>query len=157
MPRSVRVLACGALVVGGASLAVALPGGAALAKSKTATGACTSLSGNESSQVLSGCTDTADTGGQGSAVESSSTSSTITWVTGLTTTESFTEKESLGSKDKCPAVLGDTAVAEVKEKGKITGGTATDLVGGRSTATICVYSNSSGIVLSLFPHSKYTF
>ena len=61
---------------------------------------------------------------------------TVKWTTGKTSIESYTYTEELGSSNKCPAKSGDTKVAEAPEKGKVTGGTATGMVGGAVTATV---------------------
>ena len=64
MRKSVRLIGCGALVGAASMLTVAMPG-VASAKTKPVTGTCSGLSGNSTSQTLSGCTDAADTGGGG--------------------------------------------------------------------------------------------
>ena len=61
MRHSVRLMTCGLLAAGSLSLAVALPGGIASAGVPKIT--CTSLSGDETGQNLSGCTPTTDIGG----------------------------------------------------------------------------------------------
>jgi hypothetical protein len=164
MRHPVRLLACGALV-GGASLAMALPGGIALA-AKPVTGTCSGLNGNATTQTLSGCTDPADTGGGGTSTTTSETVSgttvtgtdTVTWNTSKTSTETFKGKLESGKKDKCTAPTGDSNVYEVKEKGKVVGGTATDLVNGKTKGTVCVYSTASGgIVVQNLPGSSTTF
>jgi hypothetical protein len=166
MRHSVRLLACGALV-GGASLAMALPGGIALAKApKPVTGTCTGLSGNATTQTLSGCTDPADTAGGGTSTTTSESVSgttvtgtdSVTWNSSKTSLESFKGKLESGKKDKCTAPAGDSNVYEVKEKGKVTGGTATDLINGKTKGTVCVYSTASGgLVVQNFPGSSTSF
>jgi len=146
-------------------LTVAAPGIAG-AKTKPVTGTCSSLSGNATSQTLSGCTDPADTGGTGvstttsEAISGSTVSGTdsVTWSTSKTSTESFTGTLKSGKADKCTAGAGQTNLYEVKEKGSVTGGTATDLVGGKTKGTICVFSTASGgIVVQNFPATTTTF
>src|SRR5665213_3416228 len=92
--RSVRLIACGALVSAG-SLAVALPGG--MASAKVVKASCTAETGNGTTETLSGCTDSADTGGGGTATSvqvtgttSVSGTETIHWTSGKTTVITFT-------------------------------------------------------------------
>jgi hypothetical protein len=152
----VRLLTVAAMAVP-ATLAVALPATTAFAgKPKPVAITCTGLSGNESSQVVSGCTDLPITGGGGTSTVLSGTSSMITFDSGSgnTATENFTIKSGSGKKDKCPAVSGMTSVVEVKQKGKVTSGTGTGtaLVRGNAKATVCVYLDSSNnFHVSLFP------
>lgn len=146
MRLPVRLLAAGAMVVA-APLSVAFSAGVAGASGQV-TGTCTTLSGGESSQTLSGCNDTADTGGSGTISTTlgsgNSGTSTITWASGKTTDESVSYKESLGKKDKCPAMSGDTALAEAKATSQVTGGTATDLIGSKKLkSTDCAYTNNT--------------
>ncbi len=163
MRLPVRLLAAGAAVVVGTSLTIAGPGGIAGAKTKQVTGTCTSLSGSESSESLSGCNDPSDTGGSGTvSVTLSGTSGTasITWSSSKTTIESFTYKESTGKKDKCPAPpAGDTALAEAKETSTVTGGTATDLIGSKKLkSTDCAYTTASGgILVTNYPGKPVPF
>lgn len=165
MRKSVRLIGCGAVVGACSFLTVAAPGIAG-AKTKPVTGSCTSLNGNATSQTLSGCTDPADTGGGGVSTTTSETVSgstvsgtdSVAWNTSLTSTETFTGKLKSGKADKCTASAGQTNEYEVKEKGKVTGGTATDLVGGKTAGTICVFTTASGgIVVSNFPGTATTF
>jgi hypothetical protein len=138
----VRLLVCGAFLAGSASVAaLAIPGGIAGAKGDSLT--CTTISGNATSQTLSGCSGTASSQ-TGSSGTSQVSTKTTTWVTGKTSVESYSYKELTGKKDHCPApAAGYTAVAEVKEKGKVTGGTATLLVGSKIKGTVCVYEQTS--------------
>jgi hypothetical protein len=150
----VRLLAVAALA-GSASLAVVLPASQAFAKvAKPTKVICTGLSGNSSTATVSGCSDTAVTGGGGVSVISSGVS-TVTWnVTGLTSTESFTAVASTGKKDHCTPPAGLTNTAEVKEKGTVSGGTATSLTGGKLKGTVCLFSNNS---VALFPGTSLDF
>jgi len=145
------------------TLAVALPGGVASAKKpKPVTGTCNTLTGDATSQTLQNCTDTTDTGGSGTSTTTNENISgnsvngtdSVTWNSGLNSTESFAGKLLAGKKDKCSAPAGYTNVYEVKEKGKVTGGTATDLVGGKTKTTACVFSGGSGILVT---GSSFTF
>jgi len=145
-----RLLYTGSAVVLAGGLAMGLSTGAAWAKKpKPVTGTCSSLSGGESTQSLTGCNDTPDTGGSGTSSVTigspvTTGTTTITWATSLTTTESYTSKLLSAKKDKCPAITGDSNYYEVKEKAKVTGGTATDLVGAKLKGVECVYQAASG-------------
>ena len=141
--RPLRLFTC-AVLAGSASLAVVLPGSIASAKTKPVKEVCASISGSSTTQTLSGCTgDPALTSGVSDVA-----TSTVTWNNGNTSTESYTYAEKTGKADKCAPVAGDTPVAEVKETGKVTGGTQIDLVGGKIKGTVCVYSNPvAGIVI----------
>jgi hypothetical protein len=152
--RSVRLAACAAMA-GSAALAVVAPGAMAGAKSpKPDKVVCSSFSGDSSSQTISGCTGGPAGINPGTSVPTSTGttgSATVTWADGKTSVESYSYALKTGKADKCPAITGDTSVGEVKEKGTVTGGTETALVGGKVKSTVCVYSTSSGISLSLFP------
>jgi hypothetical protein len=164
MRKSVRLVGCGALVGAASLLTVAAPGVAG-AKTKPVTGICTGLSGDSTSQTLSGCGDAADTSGGGvstttsESVSGSSVTGTdsVAWNSSKTSTESFTGKLKSGKADKCTPSAGETNLYEVKEKGSVTGGTATDLIGGKTKGTICVFNGSSGIVVQNFPGTTTTF
>ena len=153
-------MTCGLLAAGSLSLAVALPGGIASASAPKIT--CTGLSGGETSQNLSGCSPTTDIGGS-TAVDGDisqtlnakmtafTATSTITWANSETSTESakgkITYYTATKNKDKCPATLGGagaTPIAEIKESGKLTGGTDTALIGGKTKGTDCAYSPAAG-------------
>jgi hypothetical protein len=126
------------------------------------TGACTSLSGGESTQTLSGCNDPTDTGTSGTittTLKGKKGTAVITWTSGKTTTESFKYKELLGAKDKCPAVPGDTPLAEAVDTSTVTGGTATDLIGKKKLkSTDCAYNTpSSGIIVVNYPGDSVPF
>ena len=155
----VRLLAAGAIVVA-MPLSVALQGEIAGAATQV-TGACTTLSGSEASQTLSFCNDLSDTGGGGTITAHESGkkgTASILWTSGKTTTESFTYKELTGSKDKCPAKAGYTAVAEAQETSKVTGGTATDLVGKKKLkSTDCAYKSGSTIIVENYPGDTVPF
>src|ERR1019366_707975 len=147
--HAVRYLAIAALAVP-TTLVVLIPGTA------NAGGApklvCTSLSGTITAQTISGCT------GDGSnfttaTAASTATGSTFTWTSSVGTDKaSVTDKTSTGAKDKCPTLSGWTSTLEAKEKGKILSGTGTGtaLVGGKTKATACVYSNATTTKVTLF-------
>jgi hypothetical protein len=146
----IRLVAVVALATS-ASLAIVLPAGTAFAKGpKPPTATCTGLSGNESSQTLTGCSGNPDAGTGGT---SDVATSTVTWSTGKTSIEAYTIKTFSGKKDKCPAEGAILSTIEIKEKGKVTGGTA-NLVGTKVKATVCLYSNST---VTQFPGTTLTF
>jgi hypothetical protein len=161
MKNRVRLVIACAMVVG-TSLAVVAPGGiaGAVKKPKQVTGTCSSLSGSSTSQNLSGCTDTADTGGSGTIAVSGS-DYTTTWETGLTSTGTESYKEKFGKADKCPAPPpGETALAEALSTSVDTGGTATDLVGTKKfKGTACAYevTSDSDIVVVNYPGKTIPF
>jgi hypothetical protein len=152
-----HLLAVAAMAVP-ATLAVVIPSGSAFAAKapKPVKASCSGLSGSASSQALTGCTDTAATGGGGTSVVSGSNSSTVTFNSGSgnTITETFTVKEGTGKKDKCPVVSGSSSVGEIKEKGTVTAATGlgSAFLHGKTAATVCLYENSSSqLTVSLFP------
>ena len=163
MHHRFRLVACGALV-GAASLAL-FPSGVASAKTKPNKGTCTTLSGNATSQTMTGCTDTVDTGGSGvsttlhESISGSqvSGSDSVAWHSGLTSTESFSGTLKSGKADKCHPSAGQTNLYEVKEKGNVTGGTAIHLVGGKTKGTVCVFTAESGPVVKNFPGKATSF
>ena len=158
----VRLFACAALA-GSASLAVLLPGSIASAKTrKPDKVVCTGFGGSETSQTISGCTGgpAGLTGGTSVPTGYTLTGSTgsgtalITWTDSNTSTEAYTFSEKTGKADKCTAPAGLTNIAEIKEKGTISGGTETALTGGKVKSTICVFSDLS---LAGFPGSVGDF
>jgi hypothetical protein len=160
-----RFVVCAGLVIA-TSLAVALPSGVAVAKKpKPVTGTCSGLRGGAAQQTLSGCTDPAETGGGGTSTITSDTingkkatsTDSIAWASGRTSTEASSNTLKSGKADKCHPSAGETNLYEVKEKGRITGGTVTDLVGGKTKATVCVFTVTNGVVTTLFPGSSDTF
>jgi len=146
----IRLVAVAALATS-ASLAIVLPAGSAFAKGpKPPSVTCTGLSGNESTQTLTGCSGNPDAGTGGTSVVATSTT---TWSTGKTSIESYSIKSSSGKKDKCPAEGAILSTIEIKEKGKVTGGTA-NLVGTKLKATVCIYSNGT---VKQFPGTTLSF
>src|SRR5271155_3447059 len=95
MRHSVRLMTCGLLAAGSLSLAVALPGG--IASASVPKVKCTSLSGSETAQSVSGCTQPTDTGGSGAISNISETlngpmtkftgTATVTWANSAVYTE----------------------------------------------------------------------
>jgi hypothetical protein len=139
----IRLLTC-AVLAGTASLAIVLPSGIASAKApKPTKEVCTTLTGNATSQTLSGCSGAT---GITSGVSNVATS-TVTWNNGNTSTETYTYSEKTGTKDKCSPPAGDTNVAEVKESGTVTGGTETVLTKGKIKGTVCVFTDAHADII----------
>ena len=145
-----RILVCAALAGSASLAAVAIPGGIASAAPLTLS--CTTLTGTttvtatSSTEHLSGCSGTAKTltGTTGTAavktnLSTHSGTATVTWATKKTSTESYKFTELTGSKNLCPARTGYSKLAEAKETGSVTGGTATAMKGGAVTANACAY------------------
>jgi hypothetical protein len=146
----IRLVAVAALATS-ASVALVFPAGTAFAKGpKPPPATCTGLSGNESSQTITGCSGNPDAGTGGTSVVSTNT---VTWSTGKTSTETYAVKTFSGKKDKCPAEGAILSTLEIKEKGKVTGGTA-NLVGTKLKATVCLYSNGT---VTQFPGTTLSF
>jgi hypothetical protein len=159
--HSVRFALCAA-VVGSASLAMVLPGSIASAKGpkppKPDKVVCTKLSGNETTQTITGCTGgpagmTSGVSTAGTTTGSGGTAS-VTWNDGKTSNETFTFTLKTGKSDHCKPPAGLTNVAEAKEKGSVTGGTETALTGGKVQTTACVFSDES---LSNYPGKPIKF
>jgi hypothetical protein len=132
----IRLLVCAALAGSASLAAVAIPGGVATASPLTVT--CTSLTGSASTQTVSGCTGTgaiaADAGTPPAHGSSVASTKTITW------SNHKTDKT-------CPKVAKYTVTLLENATGKVTGGTATGMVGGAFSGTICVYK------LTAAPHT----
>jgi hypothetical protein len=155
MRHSVRLTVCGLLAAGSFSLAVALPGGIASAGVPKVT--CSSLTGSETAQNLSGCTPTTNIGAAGTGAISNISetlngpmtkftgTATVTWANGNAYTETFKGTIAYGTKDKCPATVGgagSTQVAEIKQTGKLAG--TGPLNKGKTKGTDCAYEPSGG-------------
>ncbi len=143
-----RVVAIAAMVAAGSLGSIALVSGTAGASAPTVS--CTTgtlkITG---SGTISGCNDTANTGGKGTiAANISKKTGTITWNKTGTTTFKFTEKSVTNTK----CVKGDT---EISETATTTGGTSKALKsipkGQVSTTLVCVKGSS----LSLVKGEKY--
>jgi len=52
---------------------------------------------------------------------------------------------------------GDSNLYEVKQKGSVTGGTAKDLIRGKTKGTVCVFTITNGVLRKNFPGSTVTF
>jgi hypothetical protein len=159
----VRLIAAGAIV--GAGTLVMLPG-VATAGTKPVTVVCTTLSGTEASSSFSGCTPTSAVGAGGTGVTTLDSyvapnfTATVTWGNSTTTNFGGTLKiipyTVTKDKDKCPAIVGDTPVAEVVQKGTVTaGGTGTLTVGKPVSSTECVYSTGASTYVDLLKPAKF--
>jgi hypothetical protein len=143
-----RLVLCAALAGSASLAAVAIPGGIAGAAAKTLS--CTTLTGTETAQAISGCSGSgsSQTGTKGTVkvvnnVAKKSGVATVTWTsTKKTSIEKYTYVEDTGTKNTCAAKSGYTKVAMAVEKGTVTGGSATGLVGGAVNGTVCAYSKS---------------
>jgi hypothetical protein len=163
-------MTCGLLAAGSLSLAVALPGGIASAgvpKIK-----CTSLSGSETSQSVSGCTPTADIGAAGTGTISGISetlngagtkftgTATVTWANSNAYTETFkgtiTYYTATKNKDKCPAPPSGTPLAEIKQTGTLAG--TGPLNKGKTKGTDCAYvPTGGGVAVENFPGTLVDF
>jgi len=147
-----RIVLCAAFAGSASLAALAVPGGVAGATTAK-TLSCTTLTGNETTQAISGCTGSgsSQTGSKGTSkvvnnVSKKSGKATITWTsTKKTSIESYTYTEDTGTKNTCAAKSGYAKLAMAVEKGSVTGGTATSLTGGAISGTVCAYSKSSKI------------
>ncbi len=135
--RLMRILIVPALAlpVGAASLAFAGPAFAGAV-------VCTGLSGNATgtpAPTLTGCNDTANTGGTGTATGPLTSPATISWATsGGTNKIKFTDKAyTSGKKDKC--LSRGTGYTYATIKGSVIGHTGTgSSVSGKVSAKVCV-------------------
>ena len=142
-------------MAGSAALAATgVPGG--IASAAVLTSSCTTLTGTSTAQNLSGCTGTASslTGSKGSVtvVNNLTTKTgvaTVHWTTGKTSIESYSYTELFKTANKCANKTGYTKIAEAPEKGTVTGGTATGMIGGAVISTACAYSKT-GVAKTIF-------
>lgn len=147
----VRVLAVGAFAIAPAALAVGVTG-TANAAPKTIT--CSSVSGTAATQKLAGCNGGSTLGATATATKGGTV---ITWSAkgGGTDTNKITSLKTLtGKNNTCKAVKGQTSASLDEETGTISKGTGagTTLVGGKTSAKVCVYSKS----VALYPNTKFT-
>jgi hypothetical protein len=148
-----RLLACAAFA-GSAAFAVVIPGSSAFASSVPSV-SCTTVGGNATTTTLSGCTGTgASLSGPSGVVTVGTSTESVAWVTGKTSVLTITNKIFMGKKDKCPAKPGFTSAAEVKLKGKVTGGTI--FVGGKVKGQLCAYTAGSTVVVTNFPGKPFS-
>ena len=138
-------LVAGALVaISMGTAALAIPAGAAT--NAPVVVACTSLKGGlTGASTITGCNNTPTTGGSGT-VTAAIPKITIKWKSGKTSTG--TESYVPVSPSKCPTGFS----TEVKTTAKITGGTATTLVGGTGISYVCV-----GKTIENLPGTKANF
>jgi hypothetical protein len=110
---------------------------------------CTGLSGTIlATGSLSGCNDPANTGGSGTFPTTPTSSATITWASGGTTTGTVSYTEA--SKNTCAS--GDTEEAITGKVTSDTGAGDSVAVGGKIKGDVCV---SAGGSLSLAPGTKF--
>ena len=99
---------------------------------------CKSVVGSEITLQFTGCTGSKTDGTSATGTAKGSTGLRITFNTGRTAIESY--KYKILSPNVCPSTFGFVRHAEYAESGSILpGGTATDLVGSKVSATLCVY------------------
>ena len=147
----VRLAVCAALAGSASLAAVAIPGGVATASPLSVT--CTTLTGNATSQTISGCTGTgaitADAGTPPAHGTSLVSTKTITWSNHKTTKESYSYTAS--STANCPSVSGYAKLLRetIKAGSKVVASSndAAGMVGGALTGTFCVYKKGSSTIL----------
>jgi hypothetical protein len=139
-----RLLVCAALAGSAALGAVAIPSVASATTPETVS--CTTLSGSATSLAFSGCTGTganATNAGKAPAKGTLTVSTkTLKWSTNKTSTLTFAYAKDKTSK--CPKITGDTSLGEYTATGTVKGGTAAQMVGGKSSGSACVYSKKVG-------------
>jgi hypothetical protein len=146
-----RVLAVGAVAIVPAALALAVPG-TSNAAPKTIT--CSSVSGTIATQKLAGCTGGSTLGATATVTKAGAL---ITWSAkggGTDTNKVASDKELTGKSDTCKAPKGQTNSFLAEESGTISKGTGkgTALVGGKTSAKVCIFSKS----LALYPGTKFS-
>jgi len=122
--------------------AIAVPGAIAGAVPLTVT--CTALSGNATTQAISGCSGTGVTAGEATATGTQTTATkTVKWTDGKTSV--LTYKYADVKPDACKAPTGYTNFLEVTELAgsKVTGGTATKLIGGALSGKVCIFKKGT--------------
>jgi hypothetical protein len=140
-----RLMICAALAASASLTAVIAPGGTATAATVPLTVTCTTLSGGESIQRLSGCTGngaiTADAGKSPARGTSVLSTMMITWSNGKRTHENYTYSVRTMSKDTCAARAKYSKVELVTEQGKVgpVGTTTKGMIDGPIRANVCVY------------------
>ena len=147
-----RLLVCAAVAGSAALAAGAIPGGIAGAVTPL-TLSCKTLTGNSTTQTLSGCTGTgaiaADAGTPPAHGVSTVSTKTIKWSNGKTSVSTVTYTP--GSDATCPTIPKYSKFLLENAKGKVNtgtaGGTAVGMRGGAWKATICAYK------LTAAPHT----
>jgi len=138
-----RLAVCAA-VAGSASLAAAVvPGGIASATPLSVT--CTTMSGTATTQAISGCTGTgaiaADAGTAPAKGTQTTSTKTIKWSNAKTSVLTYTYKS---VTNNCVAPAGYSKFLKESESGKVSGGTATGMVGSLVTGSVCVFKKTVG-------------
>ncbi len=142
-----RLMICAALAASASLTAVIAPGGAATAATVPLTVTCTTLSGGESTQRLSGCTGNGAIAADAGAAPAHGTSvvatMTVTWSNKLKTAEKYLYKDLVGKADTCKAKAKYTKKYLVTEHGTVApaveGTTTKGMIGGAIRANVCVY------------------
>ncbi len=109
---------------------------------------CNGMSGNASgtpAPQVTGCNDTANTGGTGTSSGRLTSPSTISWAStgGGTNTIKFKVKPLKGKKDKCGAGFSEESV-----KGSVTGHTGSgSSVSGKVSGDVCIQTSTGDLSL----------
>jgi hypothetical protein len=162
MRRRRTFAACSALLGASMILVVGTGGEAGASGPSPAQVTCTNLKGNSTGLTLSGCNDDGDTGGGGmmgiSEGINGSVTIMVTWKTGLTTVEANPGGQVLGgTHPACQPPPGYTFDSVSKFKGIVTGGTASDLIGGAAKVTTCEFSKTYKVRVENKPNTDVTF
>jgi len=85
-------------------------------------------------------------------------SGTIHWSNRRTAEISYTLVDHSGSADTCVVIKGFTKDLMETETGRVvaSGTTATGMIGGAISATLCVYKKAGTTVLLLLNHGRFT-
>ena len=140
MYRSITAAVLAGIVAASAVwLGTLLPGAMASATTTTAVNeSCKALVGSENKVQFTGCTGSKTDGMSAVGIAKGSTELKITFNTGRTAIESYKYKSL--SPTGCQSTFGFVSHAKYVESGSILpGGTATDLIGSKVSATLCVY------------------
>jgi hypothetical protein len=98
-----------------------------------------------------GCTQPRITGGSGhlTVLNRTSTKFKIVWKTGKTTLATTLAPKPV-TPNRCPRLW-----SELRVTGTVTGGTATPLIGGKTTNLICVTGTGTRVKFEILPGTKY--
>ncbi len=162
MHRPLTFAVCSALLGASTMLVVGTGGEAGASGPSPVQVTCTNLKGNSAGLTLSGCNDDGDTGGGGmmgiGEGINGSVTITVTWNSGLTTVEANPGGQVLGgAHPACQAPPGYTFDSMSKFKGTVTGGTASDLIGGAAKVTNCEFSKTYKVRVENKPNTVVTF
>jgi len=141
----IRLLVCAAMAGSAAFAAAAVPG--AIAGAVPLTLSCTTLTGNATSQTVSGCTGTgatlANAGTPPAHGVQVTATKTVTWSNHKTSVITYTYGNV--TPNACPIVALYTKYLEVTEKAgsKVSGGTAAGLIGGAVSGKVCIYKKTA--------------